>query len=784
MSEKQIKKVTHLWGRRLAVGAACVIVLFLITDWLCPVKTDLLFAPVVEARDGTVLHAYMAGDQQWRIKTRLDEITPELKKAIVFKEDKHFYHHPGVNVLAIARAAMNNIFRTRRTSGASTITMQVARMLSPKPRTYLNKCIEMFRALQLEMHYTKNELLQLYLNLVPYGSNIQGVKAASLLYFNKTPDQLSLAEITALSIIPNRPNSLVIGKDNALIAKERNKWLYRFQSAGIFSKSIISDALQEPLTAYRHSAPNGVPQLALRLRKSYPGMMEIRSSLDEQIQLKAENIVTGYVHQLKLHNINNASVLVIDNQTHEVITYIGSSDFADRFNYGQVDGVHALRSPGSTLKPLLYGLAFDRGLVTPKTMIADVPICLKGYSPENYDRLFRGKVTAEFALSNSLNIPAVKLLDKEGITNFINKLTDAGFVSVWQKRKKMGLSLILGGCGVRLDELTPLYEAFANNGIYYPLQFLAGDTSKKNRKIGPAFARKGIALLTPGADYMLTRILSELHRPDLPNAFDEAKGIPRIAWKTGTSYGRRDAWSIGYNRRYTIGVWLGNFSAAGVPELSGATTATPLLFQLFNAIDHNAANEWLDAPRDLRFRLVCAETGKAPNDFCASQVMDYYLPGVSSNEKCDHLKETWLSADEKYCYCTSCLPPNGYKTRLLINVPPDLAAFYDASHIAYQKLPAHNPACTRTFEGQAPVITSLTNGMTYLIADKGEQKFQLACSAGTEVQKVYWYINDKFFAAADAGQKLFFSAPGQDVKISCTDDKGRNCNIRIKVKFI
>ena len=214
----------------------------------------------------------------------------------------------------------------------------------------------MFRATQLEVHYSKEEILQLYLNLVPYGSNIQGVKAAALLYFNKMPDQLSLAEITALSIIPNRPNSMVMGKDNARIVKERNKWLVRFQAGNVFPKSVINDALNEPLTAYRHSAPNGVPQFAQRMKSGYPGRLEIHTALDGKLQQKAETIVSNYVNQLKLHNINNAAVLVVDNKTHEVVCYVGSSDFSDRFHYGQVDGVRALRSPGSTLKPLLYGL--------------------------------------------------------------------------------------------------------------------------------------------------------------------------------------------------------------------------------------------------------------------------------------------------------------------------------------------------------------------------------------------------------------------------------------------
>jgi penicillin-binding protein 1C len=431
-------------------------------------------------------------------------------------------------------------------------------------------------------------------------------------------------------------------------------------------------------------------------------------------------------------------------------------------------------------------MCFDHGLVTPKTIIADIPINIQGYMPENYDRTYRGNVTVDYALSHSLNIPAVKLLDKQGTGSFLATLSAAGFTSVWQMRKSMGLSVVLGGCSVRLEELASLYSAFANNGRYFPLQFVMADSGNGGSK---HVVRKGTQVISSSSSYMLTRVLSELHRPDLPNGFDQARNIPQIAWKTGTSYGRKDAWSIGYNRQYTIGVWLGNFSGIGVPELNGAGTATPLLFQLFNAIDHNAGSEWLAAPKEVAFRLVCAETGKVPNEFCHKQVMDYYIPGVSASEKCDHFKEMWLSADERHSYCTSCLPPAGYKTKLLQNIPADLAAYYDAAQIKYAKLPQHNPACTRTFRDQPPIITSLTNGKTYLVTDRHQQKLQLSCTAAGDVHKVYWYVNDKFYSAAAANQKLFFSpmaigAASPVLKISCTDDKGRNANIEIVVKYI
>jgi penicillin-binding protein 1C len=763
------KRIAWLTLRSLSLAVIC----FILLDCLFPLNTAVDYAPLIKARDGQVLHAFLTKDQQWRFRTELAEITPELKQAIVFKEDKHFYHHFGINPVAIGRAAFNNVFHLKRTSGASTITMQVARMLEPKKRSYGNKLLEMFRALQLETHYSKEEILQLYLNLVPYGSNIQGVKAASLLYFNKSPDQLSLAELTALSIIPNRPNSMVMGKDNARIVAERNKWLQRFAAAKLFPQTTISDALAEPLTASRHDAPDAAQQLSWRLRFAHPGKLDIQSSINPKAQLQAEQIVHNYVQTLKLQNVYNAAALVVDNRTHEVLVYIGSPDFSDRAHQGQVDGVKAMRSPGSTLKPFLYGLAYDAGVATPQTIVNDVPINLAGYTPENYDLQFRGPVSMEDALRQSLNIPAVKTLQQLGVQRFSQSLSAAGFLSVWQQRKKVGLSMILGGCTVRLEELTSLFSGFANGGVVHALQWQAKPGQDS-----------GFRVLSPPANYMVSHNLCELTRPDMPNLSDAARGVPKIAWKTGTSYGRKDAWSIGFNGHYTIGVWLGNFDGKGVTALSGATTATPLLFQLFNALDPHASEEWLTAPRELATRFVCKESGLLPSDFCTDQVMDYYIPGVSSMQHCAHQREVWVSADGAFSYCTSCLPDAGYATRVYPNISPELAAFYDVHNVSYQRIPPHNSSCTRLFDGQAPLINTLQPGMTYLIMDKGKQQLQLGCQTASDVRKVYWYINDRFYASADAKQKIFFNPEGAAVKISCTDDKGRVSDLEVKVKYL
>ena len=765
------------------ISIMVLIVLFFVLDLIFPLNANVEFAPVVYDRNGAVIHTYITKDEQWRMKARLEEITPQLRETILFKEDKHFYHHYGINPLAIMRALVNNVFHHRRTSGASTITMQVARMLDRKPRNYWNKIVEMFRALQLETSFSKDEILQLYLNLVPYGSNIQGVKAASILYFNKSPDQLSLAELTALSVIPNRPNSLVMGKDNAAIMLERNKWLKKFAIAKLFPSSVINDALEEPLTAYRHQAPGAAPQFCWRMRFAYPQLNEIHTTLDADLQQKAEDMATNYANGLRLQQIYNAAVIVVDNHSHEVLAYIGSPNFNDKEHHGEVDGVQGARSPGSALKPLLYGLAFDYGLLTPKTVIADVPINIAGYSPENYDLNFRGNVTIEDALRWSLNIPAVKTLEKLGVKTFSERMAQFGFKDISKEKKNLGLSMILGGCEVRLDGMAALYSAFANEGNYHGLRFVIPDSVWKWKK---KFVdqEKPRQVISPAANYMIAQIMLELHRPDLPNLYDHAKNIPRVAWKTGTSYGRKDGWSIGFNQQYTIGVWVGNFNGDGAPSLSGAGTATPLLFQLFTAIDPHAANEWQPAPHGISYRMVCSKTGKLPNDYCEELVSDAYIPGISSNEVCDHIREVWVTADESFSYCTSCLPANGYKTVKYPNIDADLANWFDATHFSYQKIPQHNPACNRIFDGHAPVITSLQNGLTYLIADKEKQALQLECNTANDVHKVYWYVNDKFLGSTESNKKISFFPSANDLKISCTDDKGRTANISIKVKFI
>jgi penicillin-binding protein 1C len=335
------------------------------------------------------------------------------------------------------------------------------------------------------------------------------------------------------------------------------------------------------------------------------------------------------------------------------------------------------------------------------------------------------------------------------------------------------LSMILGGCGATLEEMTGMYSLFANEGVYVRPRYTCDDSSVAGQRI-----------LSPAAVFMINETLSKVNRPDFPLNWQSTLHLPKIAWKTGTSYGRRDAWSIGYNKHFTVGIWAGNFSGLGVPELSGANVATPLLFTVFNTIDYDDDAAWFAKPADCDVRMVCSETGLPPDDFCKNLVTDYFIPLVSTAKKCDNRQEVFLSADGKLSYCRSCLPTAGYTKKWFTVIPPEMKEYYDANHITYAAIPPHNPECEKIFKEGAPVVTSPANGSEYLINRKDPEPLLLRCRVTNDVAKVYWYINDKFYRSGEAGGKAFFMPDEGPVKISCTDDKGRNRNVWIRVKYV
>jgi penicillin-binding protein 1C len=767
------RRLVKKWIKWPAGFIFLTLIIFLLIDHLFPFNPPSDYSQIITARDGTILHVFLNRQDKWRIMAELDEISPELKKTILQKEDKLFYFHFGINPVAIFRALIQNVVSGERVSGASTVTMQLARLIDPKSRTYRNKLTEMFRAVQLEWHFSKNEILQMYLNHLPYGGNIEGVKTASLIYYDQLPRALSLAQIVTLSIIPNNPAAFLYAKDDQTLLDTRNHWLDIFDRRGLFSAQMIRDAKEEPLGLEKHPLPRYIPHLACRLHREIPGPAVIRTYIDSELQSRIQTITWNHVRTIRGKGIRNASVIIIDNQTGDVISYLGSADFDDASAYGQVDGVRSVRSPGSTLKPFLYALAIDKGLITPATVVTDVPGNFGGYQPENYDGGYRGLISVKNALALSLNIPAVELMDELSKDFFIQMLGRAGFQTISNKQEELGLSLILGGCGVTLEELTSLFFAFARQGVYCPVHYYQGQPGHSCD-----------TLISAPAVYMVSEMMTSLKRPDFPVKAEQIIDLPRIAWKTGTSYGRRDAWSIGYDPDFTVGVWVGNFDGTGVPELNGTDFAAPLLFRIFRILDEKNPRAWFPIPAELKTREVCARSGLLPSSFCTDIIEDVYIPGISPSQRCQHMRSVFVNADSSVSFCRSCLPQSGYREKLYRNYPPEVIAYMNEQGLPYESIPRHNPSCERVFYENAPQISSLTDNAEYILFRDENQRLKLACQAENDVVKIFWYVNNKFLSATSIHEALFFEPPEGEVKISCLDDKGRNTDIWIQVKFI
>ncbi len=754
---------------RMLLGSS--ILLFLGLNWIFPLQMDIPYSQLILSTEDEVMGAYLSEDDKWRLFLEKEEITPLVEEAFLLKEDRFFYWHPGVNPVSVVRALFRNLQQAKRTSGASTITMQVARMLDPKARSYSNKVIEMFRAFQLELRFSKKEILRLYLNLAPYGGNIEGIKSASFLYLGKLPATLSPSEIAMLTVIPNRPNSIGFKGDRNELFAEKNRWLRYFQERGWIESETLADALKEQIQAKRRSISFTAPHLCRRLHQSHPRQAIVRTHISMNLQQKGERLVHQYIERLKYRAISNAAALIIENESGKVMSYIGSADFNDLASQGKVDGVQAVRSPGSTLKPFLYALAFEQGLATPNSTVNDVPLNLGGYSPENYDLKYNGRVSISYALAQSLNIPAVKTLHQTGVLDFIELLGKGGMESIKADRKDLGLSMILGGCGVRLEEMANLYRTLANQGMCSNLNFTKASESLLR-----------FQLIDPSACFMTSKILQELDRPDFPSDWKYGSGAPEIAWKTGTSYGRRDAWSIGYNSKYTVAVWVGNFDGTGVPDLSGAEVATPLLFELFGTLPGASIENWLKPSQKIDLRKVCSNTGLKPSQYCTDIVFDHFIPGVSPYQTCNCRQLIWLNETEDTSFCNSCRGDRKLHQSALLVLPPDLLRYYENTGMAYEKIPVHQVNCTRIFQDDKPRITNPTNGAEYLLEKGSGQKLSFTADVAADVKKIYWYANDRYLGHTSVGKNFLFEAKPGELKISCADDKGRSSSIKVLVK--
>ncbi len=747
-------------------------ILFLFSIIIIPINTEIDYSQEIYSDNGELIHAFLSNDHKWRLKTDLDMVSPLLIKSIINKEDKYFNYHCGYNPYSILKAFFNNFTSGKVNSGASTISMQVIRLIEKRDRTYINKFIEIFRAVQLEIFHSKDEILELYLSLLPYGGNIEGVESASYIYFNTPPSRLSLAQSVTLAIIPNNPNLYRIDRSTNVM-NFRNKWLKIFKTKNTFEANAIDYALSESIVSARYEMPNLAPHFCDFIKSNFHDKL-VNSSINLRAQNEIANILKNYNNILKSKGITNSSALVIDNYTHKVIAYCGSVDYNDTISEGQNNGITAERSPGSTLKAALYALAFDKGLYTPKSIINDIPTEFNGYIPENFDLKFYGPVSVEFALFSSLNIPAVKVLQKIGLDNFLQILKFGGFKSISKDSKKLGLSMILGGCTANLFELTRLFSAFACQGKLYNISYFSNKTDDNF-----------VQLFSPEASFLINDILSvKDNRIETQAIKIRNIKIPDIAWKTGTSFGKRDAWTIGFNSRYTVGVWSGNFNGNGSPFIIGSEIALPIVCDIFNSLPNTNTNtKKIKLTKNLAHRYICRSSGKVPNEFCTELVQDYYIGKVTNSEKCDIHKQIFLSSDSSVEYCTGCLPDTGYIKAVFPVFEPSLTMWFEQNSINYRSIPNHNLECKAKFTGEGPIIISPSSNYVYYIEQGAEQEISLQAINRINKGSIYWYIDGTFYNKSKTGEKIFFKPEKEYYTIKCIDFQARESSINVKIIF-
>lgn len=769
------------WNRRFLCGGMILSSLLLVAalvfgllNVLFPLPKEWLSPPSgtrVLDRSGIELRRFLATDSMWRFPVTLQEVSPDLIKALVESEDRWFYVHPGVNPLAIVRAAWNNLVAGQVVSGASTIPMQIARMSDPRTRTLDAKVIEAFRAIQLSITYSKTELLEAYLNLAPFGGNIMGVGAASLLYFDKPPSQLSLGESALLAVLPRAPNRYNPARhpDRAMVI--RDQVLELLTERKVVDSAEATRAMRQPMIAHRRPSPMLAPHFSLFAKHRLGAEPNLVTTLDITKQRTLEQLLFRHVLRIRQEGITNAAAVILDRKTREVIAMVGSVDFFDDKTQGQVNNAISRRSPGSTLKPFLYALAFDQGLAIPESRILDVPTDFAGYTPENYSGTFSGQVTVAEALSRSLNVPAVRLLTRVGLNDFYDLLKKGGLETINRPASFYGLPLALGTCEVRLLDLANLYATLAEGGRHRPWRIVRHSDEAE------------LQLFSPEASRVISQILTKVTRPDMPDSWRLTQDRPIAAWKTGTSFGHRDAWAIGFDDAIVVGVWVGNPDGKVVKGISGAVHAGPLFFDILRALATGARDLHLAEAYDLRPVRICTTSHLLAGPDCPETYKASAGPTLKLDRCPDH-KRVLVDAETGDLLEGNCVMTRPAISKVIRTVPPELAAWLSSQGKSVPKLPPLSAYCSDVPGGKAPTIISPSATTTYVIRHDTPSRFQkinLKAVSSDPGQTLWWYIDGGFVGTTSDKKTLFYSMQLGRHQVSVSDGAGRSHTVEFDV---
>lgn len=709
------------------------------------------YATVLLDRNGEIIGLKNAEDEQLRFQGS-GPLPERYMLAVLAFEDRMFAIHPGVDGWALCRALVQNLSAGKIVSGGSTLSMQVIRMaLGNPPRTLAEKCREILLALRLEQSYSKMQILEMYAAHAPFGGNVVGIQAASLKYFNRRPEELSWAEAALLAVLPNAPALIYPGKNNVLLKEKRDRLLSRLYHYGLFSEVAYRLALAEPLPEKMYDIPSLAPHLLARACKERSGTV-CRSCIDARLQSRVNEIVERHTALLSQNYIYNMAVLVAHVPTGEVRAYVGNSAARKGSRGNEVDIICSVRSSGSILKPALYACMLQGGFILPGTLVPDIPSRFGNYSPSNFNRDFKGAVPARQALAQSLNIPFVRLLKDYSYTRFYDDLKQLGIKSLNKPADHYGLSLILGGAEVSLWDICNLYGGMASVLMHYGEedgQYFAGEYSRL--KVWEAKEEKKIAsdwcVLKASAIWQTLKALEEVERPEMESGWKNFISAMNLSWKTGTSFGFRDAWAVGVNPEYVIGVWVGNADGEGRPGLIGVRAAAPVLFEIAALLP--CSETFYEPVEEMREAVVCRKSGYRAGDCCEDTDTVRVCAAGQRTGICPYHRYVHLDSTEKWRVTSECEPVRNMRKKSWFVLPPVQEWYYVRSHTDYRKLPPYRPGCHPSGEVVMEMIYPQRGTQVFIPMDFGGRTGRVVFEAvhrhpGAEV---YWHIDDRYIGS-------------------------------------
>ncbi len=740
-----------------------------------PLLNDTSFSTVVYDRNGNLLRLTLSSDEKYRIRSSIEETSPLVIKAILLQEDKYFYWHLGINPISIIRAFYETYIIRKKRVGASTITMQLARLrYKINTKSLSGKVIQILRALQLELFCSKQSILNAYLNLLPFGRNIEGIQAASLIYFKKNPDKLNLTESLTLCVIPKNPYKRSPEKENKgnkSLSTARNvlnqKW--RQNNSQNTRKKGHSNIL--PITKIS-DLPFEAPHFVDSVLKKNPDNIKLITTLDLKLQKLLERHILQYILRKKNIGVENASAMLIDTRTLGILGCVGSVDFYNKSIDGQVNGTESKRSPGSTLKPFVYALGIDQGLIHSLSMLKDSPTRFGHYDPENFERDFIGPIKVKDALILSRNVPAVQMtshLNNPDLHDFLIKSKVKGL----REKDYYGLALVLGGAELSMVELLQLYAMLINNGIFKSLNYVL-PSQKKNSML---------KLLSPEACFMILDILKENPPPEDNIQRTWTKQSINVYWKTGTSVAFRDAWSIALFGPYALAVWIGNFDGKSNPNFIGRNIAAPLLFEIIDSIiSYNKSLKQYINDRTINKGTVipvevCSISGQIMNRNCSQSITTWFIPGKSPIDKCTIHREILINTENGLRSCGS------FAKKIRIEVyefwQTDLLKLFKIAGIPRRTPPPYDPRCNLTAsieEGSPPQIISPIKNIQYNIRinNKNQNTIPLTAICNIDIKDIFWFVDESYIGKTKVGDTLFWKAVPGKYFIRAVDNHGQS----------